>query len=857
MKMNRNKSVGGRVVWPLILFMVGAFPGQVRSDTKTKSVKVGHVTVQAFTDRAAIVPGETFHLAVSLKMDKKWHVYWRNPGDTGLPTEIDWSAPDGYQIGRTRFPVPEAKYSKVLKETSFIHEGTAIFLTPVKVSASAKVGGQATLKGEVRWLACKQNCIPGDAEVSFSLPVVSAGSQPEPANEKLFEEARDALPTPGESAERIKLSGSTDKKVVEPGDKFSATLNVEIASKHHMQSNKPLQDGLIPAYLFVETTDGFEIGKVAYPKAHIRKDKLLGKLSEYGGKVAFKIPIEVDEEADTSPRWVRGVLQYQICSDAGTCYQPQYVTWRIPVQMKGGPAPVMAAQATPAPVGADKKESPRAERSEAATASEQMGFLARSQQWFQDQGYWGVLLMAFIGGLILNLMPCVLPVISLKILSFVKQSNEDRGRVFVLGLAYCGGILVFFSFIALLYFKTNQEFGWGQLLQAPHVVLGLSAVVTAFALSLFGVFALFTPKVIDKLGEKAEGEGVFSAFSTGVLATLLGTACTAPFLSAAVGAASNFPAGQGAGIFLAVGVGMMFPFLVLSANPGWLKFLPKPGPWMGVFEALMGFLLLGTVIWLLYTVRGQLGDHGLLLTLIFLLAVSVAVWIKGKVQFGDPMGRKVALHTLGLVVVIVGWSVPFRLVTTVDELIAQQIERNELIALGEEVKDRPEGEPVRSAVVSIDWGKQKFPFKHYRRDRVQKLVKQGYAVFVDYTADWCVNCKVNLKSSIDKPEVRALMKEHNVIPFKADYTLPVPQIKEDLKRFGRAGVPMYLVFSPFEPNDPQILPELLTPGIVLDALKKAGPSKVRASNHAFPPPTPESEDEARMASKKSQNFIVP
>ncbi len=825
----RQRNRQNRAWIAVILFACGAFAHPAFGDTKSKPTKVNNVTVQAFADHEAIIPGETVNLAVSLKMDRKWHVYWRSPGGTGLPTEITWIAPDGFKIGETQFPIPDTHYDKTLKETSYIHEGTAVFLTPITAPDTAKPGATARFEVEVNWLACKKNCIPGSSKVSLEIPIAPPGTLAKPAHTALFEDAREALPTPADKAKHIKLSGGIDQKTAQPGKTFNAILNIEIAPKHHMQSRNPIQKGLIPAMLFVAYTDGFEIGEVIYPKAHERTDKLLGKLSEYNGKITLKVPVEVDEDADKKPRRISGIFQYQICTDAGMCYPPEHVTFEIPVQMEGGPAPM--ASVIQAAASTDTKikipSTSTITSIPGVSTSQTPNTLQRLQAWFEGMGYFGVALMAFLGGMLLNLMPCVLPVISLKILSFVKQANEDRRRILLLGIAYCFGILVFFGLIGAIYWQTNKEFGWGQQFQRPVVVLVLAALVTAFALSLFGVFALFAPKTVCKLGEKAEGEGVSSAFFTGVLATVLGTACTAPLLSAAIGAASKFSPAQGAWIFVSVGAGMAFPFLILAANPGWLKFVPKPGPWMGTFEALMGFLLLGTVIWLLYPLLGQLGEFGLLMTMIFLLSVALAVWIKGKIQFGDPLGRKIRLNALMILIVALGWFIPFRWVTTIDTLVAAQIDRNELLAIGQKYQGHDCG--AAKADVFPWHGKEHntVPWIHYDRADALDLIQRGYTVFVDYTADWCVNCKVNLKSSINVADVRTLMKEYNVIPFEADYTLPVPTIKEDLKRFGRAGVPMYLVYSSGEPDKPQILPEILTPGIVLDALKKAGPSRIK------------------------------
>ncbi len=814
--------------------------------SSSKIVKAGNVTAQAHADRQTVVPGDTLHVAVALRMEKDWHVYWRSPGPggTGLPTKIEWSAPDGFEVGPTEFPVPRAKYDKILEETSYILEDAAVFVTPIRVPATAKVGAEARLAAKVSWLACKLNCIPGGAELSLSVPVVSPGTAAKPANKQLFEGARAAFPTPAEKAEHVKLRGAIDKQAASPGEKFTATLTVEIAKGHHMQSHKPLQEGLIPAYLFVESPEGFYVGEVAYPKGQVREDKILGKLSEYSGKIEIEIPVEVDEEADKQPRRLGGLLQYQLCTDSGTCYPPQHVTWAIPVQMEAGPAAVRAENAlaptdegsAPTIAAADEENEPdgtQADKSPgsvaAVSSSAGEGWFNRLQNGFLARGYYGVLLLALIGGFVLNLMPCVLPVISLKILSFVRQAHEDRGRIFLLGLAYCAGIMVFFGLLALLFYRTGA--GWGEHFQNPVVILVLGGIVTAFALSLFGVFAVFTPQVVNELGVRAEQrEGVSSAFLTGVLATILGTACTAPFLSAAVGAASRFTPQQGAMIFLAVGAGMAFPFLVLAAKPGWLRYVPKPGPWMGTFEAVMGFLLLGTVFWLLNPIRGLLGDWGLLLTLIFLLGVAIAVWVKGRVQFSDPPGRKLAFNGAALVLLVLAWLVPFRWVSTLDRLQQQKAEHQRLYAIGRRVELTGGGD---SSAITWDpsvWQRNEgeIPWVPYDPQQVRDYVNAGYAVFVDFTADWCITCKSNLKSSIDIASTRALMQQLNIVPFGADYTRKDPGLKRIFESYGRASVPLYLVFSPFKPDEPEILPEVLTPGSVETALQKAGASRPKA-----------------------------
>jgi thiol:disulfide interchange protein len=448
----------------------------------------------------------------------------------------------------------------------------------------------------------------------------------------------------------------------------------------------------------------------------------------------------------------------------------------------------------------------------AAGGQQGTNILIRFQEQLLRMGYFGAILLAFLGGFLMNLMPCVLPVISLKVLSFVRQAHDHRWRVFRLGLTYAAGILVFYLVFAELMY--HGEIGWGELFQNSIFVLVMAAIVLALALSLFGVFTIFTPRVVDRLEQKAEShEGYLSAFSTGLLATLLGTACTAPLLSVAIAYASRMPQLQGSLIFIAAGLGMALPFVMLTYNPTWLQFVPKPGPWMLTFEHVMGFVLSATVIWVIYPLRRQLGDYGLYLSLIFLLAVAIAAYLKGKIEFGAPAGRKVKLYAAILLFLCAGWFVPFRWMSSIAELKREKAEKEELIALGGRMKYGRH----------LDWSNG-MPWQHYTRDFVLRDVADGYTVFVDYTADWCASCKSNKKTSLEAEQTIKLMQELSVIPYEADYTSKVPQITEDLKRFGRAGVPMYLVYKPGDPDKPEVLPEILTPTIVIEALKRAGPS---------------------------------
>lgn len=791
---------------------------------------------QAFSDREEIAPGEVFNILISLRIQEDWHIYWSNVGgSTGKPTTIDWKLPEGFEVGPTRFSAPKTYFDKQLEETYWVLEDQAAMITSIKPPAELKPGESVKIEAIVSWLACNESCIPGQTNpaLSLTLPVVAPGSPEKPANEELFEKAGRSLPTPGEKAKHLRINGKLDPPTAKPGQKATAILEVDIAEKMHMQSNKPNQDYLIPAVVFVDSTTGLTFGQVEYPTPHQRSDKMMGTLSEFTGKVEFRIPVEVDEDISQDGRWIRGVFRHQLCEDSGTCLAPQNVTFAIPVQIEGGPVPSAEAEWTvPATTAEDSETADAAQKPIVKTnGGDEKNLLLRLQEWLLNFGYIGALAAAFVGGLILNLMPCVLPVLSLKILSFVRQAHEDRRRIFLLGLVYCAGIMTFFGVLAGLFAWTGT--GWGQLFQSPTFVIIVAGVVTAFAMSLFGVFTVFTPRVVSSLDEKVQGEGFTSAYATGLLATLLGTACTAPFLSAAIGAATKVTITHGpvyAGmIFLAAGFGMAMPFLVLAANPALMKFVPKPGPWMKTFEAMMGFVLLITVIWLMNPLRGQIGDFGVLLALFFLLMVSMAVWVRGKVQYGDPLPRKASLYSLAVILIAIGWVLPFRVFASVDSLIEEKIRVNNLMSYGRYyLQNKPAfddcgcvNDPYCHVWDNVDDGE--IPWQDYEKDRVLDAVRGGHSVFVDYTADWCGTCKGNL-IFIGSDESVKTMRELRVIPFEADFSLMDKPLADDLKKYGRAGVPMYLFYSPGDPDNPQVL-DALTTGVMVDALRRAGPSR--------------------------------
>jgi thiol:disulfide interchange protein len=410
-----------------------------------------------------------------------------------------------------------------------------------------------------------------------------------------------------------------------------------------------------------------------------------------------------------------------------------------------------------------------------------------------------MLLYAFIGGLILNIMPCVLPVIALKILGFVSEAKSSPRRVRALGGIYAVGILFSFLVLAAIVIgvkAAGHQAGWGMQFGSPIFVVCLTILVTLVALNLFGVFEVaLGGKTWDAAGNLASRHGASGAFFNGVLATTLATPCTAPFLAPALGFAFSQSASIIILIFLFVGLGLASPYVLLSWNPAWLKFLPKPGAWMEKFKIAMGFPMLATVVWLFNIASSSYGKNVLWLG-VFLVVVAFAAWIFGEfVQRGRK--HKTAGAIITLILLIGGYA--FALEKELDWRTAVPED------MTGSLKESPDG---------IDW-------QRWSPEAVAQARAAGKPALVDFTADWCLTCQVNKRTSIEISSVRQKLKDLNAVAFIGDYTRTPDNITTELNRYNRAGVPLVLVY----PKNPDaaaiVLPEVLTPGIVLDALDRA------------------------------------
>jgi len=673
----------------------------------------------------SVRPGDTVLAGVHLKMDRGWHVYWRNAGESGLPTRIEWTLPAGIRAGEIQWPVPEVFTSGGL--TTYVYQGETLLIVPLKVTEKMP-RGSVQLRAKVSWLECQEACVPGSGEVEATLLV---GAETKTSSDAGLIETWQKR-TPASAPASVYRGGWAEQGTNET---------------RHLIIEGEMVNGAKPSDFYGYGGDGFEVS----PGAEA--------LEADAGK--FRLRKSVKRFEPVFPSTIEGVLVWP-----------------------GSGAQATAAREVRLDLGSASKAAAGVLAAEPISA----GLL------------WKMMALAFLGGLILNVMPCVLPVIALKILGFVQQSKEAPARVRRLGLVYALGVLVSFLVLAGMVIAVRQAGGaasWGMQMQNPFFRLALTVAVTLVALNLFGVFEVtLGGGTLGAAAGLASKEGSAGAFFNGVLATALATPCTAPFLTVALGFAFTQPAWVVLIMFVATAAGLALPYVVLSWRPGWLKFLPRPGVWMQQFRVAMGFPMLATGVWLFDVTVPTFGEDGVLWLGLLLVVVALTAWVWGEFVQRGTKRRGVAMATcfaLGLcgIYLLEGqlhWRTPAG--------------RGLAPGVGQGVSGGIEWQPWSPAAVA-------------------KARGEGRPVLVDFTARWCLTCKSNKRFAVEIPSVTAKLKEVNAVALRADNTDPSPAITEELRRYNRAGVPLVLVF-PRQADKPAIvLPALLTPSIVLDALAEA------------------------------------
>ncbi|HVD95547.1 MAG TPA: thioredoxin family protein [Candidatus Limnocylindria bacterium] len=411
------------------------------------------------------------------------------------------------------------------------------------------------------------------------------------------------------------------------------------------------------------------------------------------------------------------------------------------------------------------------------------------------RGIFTFLLFGFLGGMILNLMPCVLPVISLKIFGFIQQAGQSRQKILRSGIAFTVGIFAWFIALALLLIAlkaTGRDVTWGgfQFTNA-YFVLVLSVIVLVFALNLFGVFEISLPQSMTRgLLSTTERKDDLGSFFQGVFATVLATPCTAPFLGTALGFAFSQSPVVILAMFVAIAAGMSAPYFLLSAQPAWLRFLPRPGPWMTHMKQFMGFLLLATLLFLLYVLGAQRGLEGAIWASCFLLVISVACWMKGAFVVPTASAAKRGVAVVLMLMLVLMSGIYFI------------------------------GDKFHSANIASADSRLRGDWQAFTPERLQAELEQGHPVFVDFTAAWCLTCKFNEANVLESHDVRDAFQRRGIVKLKADWTNGDPVITKLLQQFGRPGVPLYVLY-PGKIGEPIVFPELLTKSMVLEKLDSA------------------------------------
>lgn len=676
----------------LLLLLVG-FQGALAADAGP-SAQTEQVELTLLAERPEFAPDRPLWLAFRFELAPGWHVYWRNPGDSGEAPRVSWTLPDGWKVGELHWPVPER--IPVGPLVNYGYKGAVMLLA--EAHPPDGVTGEATLQADVDWLVCRESCIPQKARLILRLAAGSTAALTD--RDPRFEATRARWPValPGQAGYRtagdlIQLAVRQTGWTPPPGTSvwFAADRWGPVAASQpqrwHMHDGDLLVD--LPAGDAPPTAD----------------DRLGGVL--------------VVSEQHRGQTLTRGFVV-----DAGFTAGPPRPAADLP-------------------------------------ASTHLVL---------------VLALAFAGGLLLNLMPCVLPVLSIKAMSLLTHGGGHAARH---GLAYTGGVLLCFTALAgllLMLRAGGSALGWGFQLQEPLIVVALMYLMLALALNLSGVFALGAG--LTGIGQGlTERRGTGGSFATGILAVIVASPCTAPFMGSALGYALTRPAGEALLVFVALAVGFALPLLLLSLRPGWRRLLPAPGPWMERLRQLLAFPLYATAAWLLWVLSQQVGPAPLAAALAGALSLALGLWWIGQ-DWRQPLQRR--LPALAMIVAAVVLAASASAPTTAHKA--------------------PDGDA---------WSPQ----------RVASLRAAGRAVLVNFTAAWCITCKVNERVALSTPDVRDALADADVAYLKADWTRHDPLITTALQRHGRSGVPLYLLY-PAVAGEPDILPQLLTEGLVLDALAR-------------------------------------
>jgi suppressor for copper-sensitivity B len=593
--------------------------------------------------------------------------------------------------------------------------------------------------------------------------------------------------------QKAKFVLNADRTAYGPGAPARVAALVTIEPGWHVNSHQPSFEYLIPTVLELELPKGWPPGRIRYPAAKMKTFSFETRpLAVYDGDVVIVAQLQLPKGTANGTYPLHASLRYQACNDS-QCLPPVTSQAEIQLKVEPGGKPRQADLFTP-PAAAEGS-GPVAAAATEATRPKPAGNLALT------------LLLAVLGGLILNAMPCVLPVLSLKVFGLVRSAGQGRAEVVRGALATSAGILASFlalGLAAVSFRAAGAAVGWGVQFQHPGFVAFLAVVVVLFCLNLWGLFEIPLPQRLARLGGLGTGsgprEGLAGHFFSGLFATLMATPCSAPFLGTAIGFALAQTAPVVMAVFLALGVGMALPYLLVAAAPGIARFLPRPGAWMETVRGVMGFLLAAAAVWLFYVLSSQVAPEQLAAVQLGLLGIALFTWIQHRVASGRALRGMAGAGIAAAIAITL-----FAATTATGAAGTRGVRR---------------GEATQPAGL--------IPWVAFDRARAESLARGGQLVFVDVTADWCFTCKVNERLVLDTPEVARAFQDHGVVPMRADWTNRDDRIGAFLAEHGRYGIPFYLLYRPG--RDPHVFSELPSRDALVATVRRAAAGPAAGSS---------------------------
>jgi thiol:disulfide interchange protein DsbD len=641
-------------------------------------------------------PGKTVWVGLQITHQPEWHTYWKNSGDSGLPTLLEWTLPPGVIAGDIAWPLP--KKFPIGNLVNYGYEGTVLLPVPLTITPDFKpplLGNDLEIKLKASWLVCRKECIPEDGEFVLRVPVQGSTA----FNGAAFAAAQAQQPHPLR------------------GDSLVTVKNQQLAVS--VTGLPAVLQGQTLAF-FPETPEVIETA---------------GAWTQAWRGATWTASVPLSPHRSQSPSEMPMLLVH------GEGEARQGFVTRATVQ---GDWPVLASPASVSP---------------ALAAALQANASAPTPAPAVSIGLWAAVLGALLGGMILNLMPCVFPVLAIKVMSFTQHADDRRSHR-LSGLAYTAGVVLSFLALGALLLglrNAGEQLGWGFQLQSPAVVAGLAVLFTVIGLNLAGMFAFgqFVPNGLATLEAKHPAA---NAFLSGVLAVAIASPCTAPFMGASLGLALGLPAVQALLIFGAIGVGMALPYLAASFMPAVARLLPRPGAWMDTFKRAMAFPMFATVVWLVWVLGQQSGIDGAGALLALLVGLALVIW-------------SLTLHGRSRVIMATLSIAALALLTG---------------AIGSAVLKMSD---TTAATANTE------RWQPWTPNRVEQALATGAPVFVDFTAAWCVTCQYNKTTTLAHPEVLAELNAKKVTLLRADWTRRDPAISAALQALGRNGVPVYVIYK--------------------------------------------------------------